>query len=66
MITERNESGSFTAFQRLEGSNKVGVICEADTLGGAMNGCFEQIVKLRGAAGIPMQDNPFIEQEVMA
>jgi len=65
MITEKNSSGTYTAFQRLAGSNKVGVICEADTIGAAMNGCFEQIVKLKGAAAIPQKDNPF-KQEVMA
>lgn len=64
MITEKNSSGTYTAFQRLAGSNKVGVICEADTIGAAMGGCFEQVVKLRGAAGVPSSDNPFVEQEV--
>lgn len=66
MITELNKNGTYTAFQRLEGS-KVGVVCEGNTIAEAMNGVFEQIVKLKGAAGIPDQDNPFkSNQEVVA
>lgn len=67
MITELNKNGTYTAFQRLEGSKKVGVICEAETIGEAMYGAYEQVVKLKGFAGIPDHDNPYkSDQEEVA
>lgn len=69
MITERNESGTYTSRQRLIRNGRVAVvICESETIGGAMGGVFKEMQRIKAESdySIPDDDNPFIEQEVVA
>lgn len=69
MITERNQSGSYTARQRLIRNGRTAVVmCEAETIGGAMGGVFKEMQRIKAESdySIPDDDNPFIEQEVVA